>query len=132
MDEPHDPFDETSKPPPRMAPVEDLPEWRKPHWLPSVENLVIEAARRLRNRFRYVRVLGQWLIYEAGVWSWDERDRLNAELGAMCREIGASQKRTMRMKLEAGASLVSNLERRLRGELSATSEQWDADPLLVN
>jgi putative DNA primase/helicase len=129
-DDRHD-DDESNMETPRIAPVADVPEWRKPHWLPSVENLVIEAERRLRSRFRHVRVLGRWFVYESGVWSWDERDRLTAELGAMCREIGGAMKRTARMRLEDG-KVVQTIERRLRAELSATSEQWDANPFLIN
>lgn len=134
-DERPDDLEEKPREKPRVTPVKpvaDTPPWEKPGWLPSTENLIIEATRRFANRFRFVRVLGQWLVYEGGVWGWDERDQMNAGLGAMCREIGSTQKRTVRLKLEAGSNIVRNIENRLRGELAATSEQWDADPLLVN
>jgi hypothetical protein len=112
------------------APANPAGDWRSPAWVPSVENLVIECEGRFAD-FRYVRALARWFVFDGGQWGWDECDSMNRRTGAVCREIAAHKKRSVRAKLEDGV-VVSRIERRLRGQLPATSEQWDADPWLIN
>jgi len=114
----------------RIVPLPPCPDFAEPSWMPTAENCSTVVLSRA-GRYRFVRVLGRWYFYERGCWRWDESATLEKLIGDTLVEISGKKKRSDQRQLES-LKMVSLIERRLRAQLPATSDQWDRDRYLLN
>ena len=103
-----------------------------PHY--SDEALALRFAERHADDLRYVAAWGKWFTWDGKRWRVD--DKLHAFDCArhICREA-ASEANDPRDRLRlASAETVAAVERLARADhrLAATTDQWDADPWLLN
>jgi putative DNA primase/helicase len=100
----------------------------------SDEALALRFAEVYTHRFRYVGAWGKWMVWDGMQWRSD--DTLHAFDAArhICREA-ASRANDPRVQTSvASAKTVAAVERLARADrrLAATTDQWDADPWLLN
>jgi putative DNA primase/helicase len=111
---------ENSKPP--VAP---------PH---SEEALALAFAERHAEKLRYVANWGKWLIWDGTCWRKDEIRQVFTLARDLTREIApeartpTERRRIASAKTRAAVVSLASEDRRL----AATTEQWDADPWLLN
>jgi putative DNA primase/helicase len=100
----------------------------------SDDALALVFAEKNAARRRYVAGWGKWLYWNDGVWqddptldTFDQVRKSNRELAGACKEPKVSKSIT-------SAYAVAATERLARSDrrLAATTEQWDADPLILN
>ncbi|MBR0703133.1 hypothetical protein JQ599_24745 [Bradyrhizobium diazoefficiens] len=103
----------------------------------SEEALALEFVRRHGNEIRYVPLWGRWLHWDARCWQVDHRRKVFSLARTVCRDAATTQMDASRhasaraiasAKVRAAViSLVSDDPR-----ITATVDQWDADPWLLN
>jgi putative DNA primase/helicase len=100
----------------------------------SESNLALQFAARHANDLRFVGEWGQWLRWNGKCWR-TEKTRLPFDLAhALCRDVAdqcvheRAKKSIESAKTIAAILTIACADRRL----AATTEQWDADPMLLN
>ena len=100
----------------------------------SEEALALAFAERHANTLRYVAEWGQWLIWDGTCWRMDRTRQVFTLARELCREVApkankpSERKRIASAKTRAAVVSLAGEDRRL----AATTEQWDADPWLLN
>jgi putative DNA primase/helicase len=100
----------------------------------SEEAIALEFARRHADRLRYVAKWNQWLTWDGTCWRRDETRKVFTMARELCREFArtvnkpSESKRIASAKTRAAVVSLAAEDRRL----TATTEQWDADPWLLN
>lgn len=103
----------------------------------SQEQLALEFTHRHAGRLRYVAKWGVWLIWDGRMWQVDETHRTFGLARALCRERAVMVNDDKNGNKAAGiasrrtASDVLTLAQADRRH-AATTDQWDADPWLLN
>jgi len=106
------------------------PDFTEPSWLPTAEGCAQVVFSRAAH-YRYVRVIGRWLVYDHGRWRWDESGTLERLIADTLVEVGNTRKRAIQERLETLKN-IGLIEKRLRSLLPAISDQWDRDLMLLN
>jgi putative DNA primase/helicase len=102
--------------------------------LHSEEALALTFAERHANRLRYVAKWNQWFAWDGTCWHMDETRTVFTLARELCREVAAEvnksgeRKRIASAKTRAAVVSLAGEDRRL----SATIDQWDTDPWLLN
>jgi putative DNA primase/helicase len=100
----------------------------------SEEALALEFAERHADTLRFVAKWNQWLIWDDTRWHMDETRGVFTLARELCREVAAEvnksgeRKRIASAKTRAAVVSLAGEDRRL----SATIDQWDTDPWLLN
>jgi putative DNA primase/helicase len=100
----------------------------------SDEALALLFAERHAGNLRYVEQWGKWLSWDGMRWRFDNTLHAFDRARYVCREA-SSQANDPRVQMAvASAKTVAAVERLAKADrrLAATSEQWDADPWLLN
>jgi putative DNA primase/helicase len=100
----------------------------------SDEALALRFAECHAGNLRYVAVRGKWLAWDGMRWRSDNTLHAFDWARFICREA-ASRANDPRVQMAvARAETVAAVERLARADrrIAATSEQWDADPWLLN
>jgi putative DNA primase/helicase len=117
---------------PTGAQVIVLDEQRPPHF--SDEALALRFAERHADVLRYVAAWGKWLTWNGQHWCFDDTLHVFDRVRQICREA-ASEANEPRIQMAiASAKTVAAVERLARTDrrLAARTDQWDADPWLLN
>jgi putative DNA primase/helicase len=109
----------------------DVEEVRPPAF--SDEALALRFAERHRGDLRYVAAWGKWLSWTGTHWHFDDTLHAFDLARRTCREA-ASECNAKYAKSIASAKTVAAVERLGRADrrIAATTDQWDADPWLLN
>jgi putative DNA primase/helicase len=115
--------------------MEDVPppqEVRPPAF--SDEALALLFAERRGDELRFVAKWGQWLQWDGRRWAPDDTLCAFDLVRKICREAAAECNQPKIASVIASAKTVAAVERLAKADrrLAATSEQWDADPWLLN
>jgi putative DNA primase/helicase len=97
------------------------------------EALALRFAERHHGDLRYVAAWSRWLHYDGHRWQFD--DTLLAFLARkVCREAASACNKPSMANAIASAKTVAAVERLAKADrrLAATTDQWDADPWLLN
>ena len=100
----------------------------------SDEALALRFAERHAGDLRYVALWAKWLSWDGMRWRFDETLHAFDRSRFICREA-ASQANDLHVRVAvASAKTVAAVERLARADrrLAATSNQWDANPWLLN
>jgi putative DNA primase/helicase len=100
----------------------------------SEEALALTFAERHASTLRYVAEWDQWLIWDGTCWRMDRTRQVFTLARELCRETAAEVKKLCERQRIASAKTRAAVVS-LAGEdrrLAATTEQWDADPWLLN
>jgi putative DNA primase/helicase len=100
----------------------------------SDEAIALRFAERHQNDLRYVAAWGKWLSWTGTHWRFDDT-LLGFDLARrICREAAAECNKPNHAKTIASAKTVAAVERLTRADrrIAATTDQWDADPWLLN
>jgi putative DNA primase/helicase len=100
----------------------------------SDEALALRFADRHANALRYVDAWGRWLTWTGTHWRTDDTLQVVYHARVLCRDAAEEDTVEKRAKAVASAETVAAVERLARADhrLSATSEQWDVDPWMMN
>jgi len=98
----------------------------------SDEDLALRFANRHAD-IRYVAEWGKWLSWDGKRWNFDTTLAIFDHARFLCREA-AAKCNTKGKKIIASAKTVAAIVTLARADrrLAATTEQWDADPWLLN
>jgi putative DNA primase/helicase len=102
--------------------------------LHSEEALALAFAERHADKLRYVAKWGQWFVWDGTCWRVDETREVFSLARKLCREAAAVVNKSSERKRIASAKTRAAVVS-LAGEdprLTATVNQWDADPWLLN
>jgi putative DNA primase/helicase len=100
----------------------------------SEEALALAFATCHAAKVRYVAKWGSWLLYDAKQWKLDDTRKVFSLARTLCRLVANGVNKPGQAKSIASAKTRAAVVT-LAGEdrrLSATSEQWDVDPWLLN
>jgi putative DNA primase/helicase len=102
----------------------------------SEDDLADRFSRRHGDELRYVAEHGRWMMYDGARWQPEKTLLVFDRAREICREAGAEcpekDKATrQRLASKATRAAVENMAQSDRRH-AATSEQWDADPWLLN
>jgi len=111
--------------------IKTEPDARPPAF--SDEALALRFTARHEADLRYVAAWGKWLIYQDGLWSFDTTLEAFSLARAICREA-ARECNDKGAKTVASAKTVAAVVSLARADRqhAATTDQWDADPWLLN
>jgi putative DNA primase/helicase len=100
----------------------------------SEEALALRFATLHEADLRYVAAWGRWMIWDGKRWQFDETLRAFDLVRRVCRHASAECNNQKLASLLASAKTVAAIERLAKADrrLAATTEQWDADPWLLN
>jgi putative DNA primase/helicase len=93
-----------------------------------------DFARQHAHELRYVAQWGQWMKYDGRCWR-EERTLLVFDLiRNLCRELARESNNKSEIKTIKSAKTIAAVERITKADrrIAATTEQWDADPWLLN
>jgi len=98
------------------------------------EALALRFTDRHRDQLRYVAAWGRWLIWNGAVWRFDDTMQSFDYARAVCREAAAECNDHNIAAAIASAKTVAAVERLAKADRrhAATTDQWDADPWLLN
>jgi hypothetical protein len=98
------------------------------------EALALRFADERRQDFRYVSAWGKWLHWDGHCWGLDDTLLAFDEARKICRVAAAECNKPKLKTILASAKTVAAVERLPRSDrrLAATTDQWDADPWLLN
>ncbi len=98
------------------------------------EDLALKFTRKHRNQLRYVARWGQWFIWNGAVWIEDDTLKAFDLSRAICRKASSACSHAKIAAAVASAKTVAAVERLAKADRghAATTEQWDADPWLLN
>jgi hypothetical protein len=119
-----------------LVPLEPLPTYAHPSWLPTGEAMAEEFAIRYHDRLRYVPELKSWIVKgDDGKWRVDRTNLALDLAGHMTRDISAGLvDPRLRMRLEA-TKTVTQVERRARslrvmvGHIEDIDVDYSKDPV---
>jgi putative DNA primase/helicase len=100
----------------------------------SDEGLALRFAKRHAANLRFVAGWGRWLSWGGMRWCFDDTLHAFDRARFICRHA-ASEADDARLRMAiASAKTVAAVERLARADrrLAATTDQWDADPWLLN
>jgi putative DNA primase/helicase len=108
------------------------PEVRAPH--SSDESLALAFAERHADDLRFVARFGKWMTWTGQHWRLDDTLYAFDLSRAICREAAAHSNERNLSTMLASAKTVAAVERLAKADrrLAATTDQWDADPWLLN
>ena len=118
----------TDEPPPNDPPPSD----NAPAF--SEEAIAIDFANKHADSLRYVARWNQWFCWDGTCWREDETRKVFSIARGLCRELGLTVNKPSESKRVASAKTRAAVVS-LAGEdyrLAATTDQWDADPWLLN
>jgi putative DNA primase/helicase len=100
----------------------------------SEDALALQFADLHADDCRYVADWSQWLRWDGTRWQRDNTLAVFDRARAICRKSAAACNKPKLAKELTSAKTVAAVERLARSDrrLAATSEQWDADPWLLN
>jgi putative DNA primase/helicase len=104
----------------------------------SEEHLALLFAKAHALDLRYVNQWGHWLTWNEKLWVRDHTLHVYDRIRVQCRQTSLQAAHDSRAKHLArglaSAHTVADVERLLRSDrrIAATTEQWDADPWLLN
>ena len=109
-----------------------LDEPRPPHF--SDEALALRFAERHADVLRYVAAWGRWLMWNGQHWCFDDTLNVFDRVRHICREAASEANEPRIQMAVASAKTVAAVERLARTDrrLAATTDQWDADPWVLN
>ena len=100
----------------------------------SDEALALEFADRHAGDLRYVAEIGKWFAYDGVCWRIDKTKHAFNEARKICRETAAQCNDLKTSKVLASAKTVAAIIALASADrkIAATTDQWDADPWLLN
>jgi putative DNA primase/helicase len=100
----------------------------------SDDALALRFAERHAGELRYVAKWGTWMCWGGKRWQPDDTLHVFDRARAACREVAVRCNKLKLRKELASAKTVAAVERLARSDrrLAATTDQWDADPWLLN
>ncbi len=109
-----------------------LLEMRPPQY--SDESLALKFSSSYANELRFVATWGRWLYWDGVCWRVDEKLDVRNRVRKLCRQAAAACSEPRIARGIASAKTVSAVESlaRVDPRQSATVDQWDADPWLLN
>jgi putative DNA primase/helicase len=100
----------------------------------SEEAIAIDFANRHAGDLRYVAKWNQWFCWDGTCWREDQTRKVFSIARGLCRELALTVNKSSESKRVASAKTRAAVVS-LAGEdhrLAATTEQWDANPWLLN
>jgi putative DNA primase/helicase len=96
--------------------------------------LALSFTRRYHQDWRYVAAWGKWLVWDGQRWRSEETLAATDLTRHVCRHASVKSKNPKVAAKLAASSTVSGVERLARADRrhAATTEEWDADPWLLN
>lgn len=96
--------------------------------------LALSFTRRYHRDWRYVAAWGRWLVWDGQRWRSEETLAATDLIRSVCRQTAVRADNPKVAAKLASASTVSGVERLARADRrhAATTEEWDADPWLLN
>jgi putative DNA primase/helicase len=100
----------------------------------SEEVLALAFAAEHKRYLRFVAKWKMWLIFKGGVWREDKTLRVREAIRVVCRDAGNACNDYKEAKKIASFKTVASVENMAKSDrqLTATIDQWDADPWLLN
>jgi putative DNA primase/helicase len=99
----------------------------------SDEALALRFTERYAEKLRYIAAWSKWLIWNSQYWQFDETLNAFDFARRICRGAASECDKKFANSI-ASAKTVAAVERLARADrrLAATTDQWDADPWLLN
>lgn len=96
--------------------------------------LALTFTRRYQRDWRYVAAWGKWLMWDGQRWRSEDTLAATDLVRHVCRQASLKASNTKTASKLAGSSTVGGVERLARADRrhAGTTEEWDADPWLVN
>lgn len=96
--------------------------------------LALAFTRRYHRDWRYVATWGRWLVWDGCRWRTEDTLAAADLIRSVCRHAALKAANPKVAAKLASASTVSGVERLARADRrhAATTEEWDADPWLLN
>ncbi len=96
--------------------------------------LALAFTRRYHRDWRYVATWGRWLVWDGSRWRTEDTLGATDLIRSVCRHAALKASNAKVAAKLASASTVSGVERLARADRrhAATTEEWDADPWLLN
>ena len=112
--------------------VDDEEEIRPPAF--TDEALALRFAERHADSLRFVYSMGKWFQWDGVRWRLDDTLFAFDRSRRICREAAAECNKPKTSIILASAKTVAAVERLAKSDrrLASTSDQWDADPWLLN
>lgn len=105
-------------------------------WPPAFtdESLALRFAEIHADELRYVSAWGKWLSWTGTHWRFDDTLFAFDQARAICRAAAAECNKGKLSSSLASAKTVAAVERLAKSDrrIAATTDQWDADPWLLN
>jgi putative DNA primase/helicase len=100
----------------------------------SDDALALRFAKLHRGDLRYVAPWGRWMAWDGMRWRCDDTLHAFDRSRHICREAASKANDPRVQKSVASANTVAAVERLAKADrwLEATTDQWDADPWLLN
>ena len=96
--------------------------------------LALAFTRRYHRDWRYVAGWGRWLVWDGNRWRTEETLAATDLIRSVCRHAAVRAENPKVAAKLASSSTVGGVERLARADRrhAATTEEWDADPWLLN
>ena len=96
--------------------------------------LALAFTRRYHRDWRYVATWGRWLVWDGNRWRTEDTLAATDLIRSVCRHAAVRAENPKVAAKLASASTVGGVERLSRADRrhAATTEEWDADPWLLN
>jgi putative DNA primase/helicase len=104
----------------------------------SEEHIALEFAKAHADNLRYVEKWGRWLMWNGKLWAPDQTPYIKNLIRVLCRQTSLQAAHNTRtrplargiasLRTEAAVEKISRVDPRI----DATTEQWDANPWLLN
>lgn len=96
--------------------------------------LALAFTRRYHRDWRYVAAWGRWLVWDGQRWRTEDTLAATDLIRSVCRQTALRADNPKVAAKLASAGTVSGVERLARADRrhAATTEEWDADPWLLN
>jgi putative DNA primase/helicase len=100
----------------------------------SEDALALSFAERHAVDLRYIAAWGRWLCWDGRRWLFDSTLDAFDRVRRICREAASEANEARVQTALASAKTVAAVERLARADrrLAATTDQWDADPWVLN
>lgn len=98
------------------------------------DNLALDFTRRYAEDWRYVAQWGQWLVWTGARWQTEQTLCAQHLVREVCRHASLRAGSVRLAAKLASSSVMGGVERLARADRrhAATTEEWDADPWLLN
>ena len=96
--------------------------------------LALAFTRRYHRDWRYVATWGRWLVWDGNRWRTEDTLAATDLIRSVCRHTAVRAENPKVAAKLASSGTVSGVERLARADRrhAATSDEWDADPWLLN